>query len=144
MAMTMESPVDIGDEARFYYGGFKLNHHTSENPCGIGLMTSERDRLVGVRQNGSEPGLIMTRPIPTANSRLTINAKIKGKITAELRTDDNKPIPGFLFADSLPATQSGFATAIKWKDGGLAQIKQDYVRIVFRLENAELFTFSLN
>lgn len=144
MAMTMESPVDFGNESRFYYGGFKLNHHSTDNPCGIGLMTGERDRLVGVRQNSSEPGLVMTRPVRTAGSNLTVNAIVKGKISAELRTDDNKPIPRFQFDDCVAVTESGFASAIKWTEGGLNQAPKEFARIVFRLENAELFSFSLN
>src|SRR4029079_14173243 len=41
MVMPFESPVDVGDETRFYYGGFRLNHHAETNPCGIGLMVCE-------------------------------------------------------------------------------------------------------
>lgn len=143
MAMPMESPVEIGDELRFYYGGFQLDHHAQNNPCGIGLMSAERDRLAGMRPRSSEPGMIMTRPAPTSGSRLTVNAKIEGQITAELRTDDNKPIRGFTFADCQPITKSGFAATVTWQAGEISQAQHPFVRIVFRLENAELFTFDL-
>jgi hypothetical protein len=143
MVLPMESPVEVGDELRFYYGGFQLDHHAAQNPCGIGLMTAERDRIAGLRPTTGEPGVVMTRPVPTANSRLTVNAKVAGSITAELRTDNNKPIPGFEFADCVPVTKSGFAVPLTWKSGELAQTPEAFARIVFRLQNAELFTFSL-
>jgi hypothetical protein len=143
MVLPMDSPVEVGEELRFYYGGFRLDHHAAQNPCGIGLMTAERDRLAGLRPTSAEPGVVMTRPVPTANGRLTINAKITGAITAELRTDNNKPIPGFEFADCVPVTASGFAMPVTWKTGELSQSPEPYARIVFRLENAELFTFAL-
>lgn len=143
MVLPMESPVEVGDELRFYYGGFELDHHQAHNPCNIGLMTSERDRLVGVRPTSDEPGVIMTRPVPTADARLTINARVAGSITAELRTDGNKPISGFAFDDCIPIKESGFAVPVEWQTGGLAQAKEAVARVVFRLEDAELFTFSL-
>jgi hypothetical protein len=143
MVLPFESPVDVGDETRFYFGGFRLNHHAQENPCGVGLITAERDRLVGVRLNSKEPGLVMTRPFAPDGRQLLINAIVNGKITAELRTDGNKPIPRFTFADSVPVTQSGFSQAVAWKTGGLDSAPESLVRIVFRLEDAALFTFDL-
>lgn len=143
MVLPMESPVAMGDELRFYYGGFQLNHHAAQNPCGIGLMTAERDRLVGVRPSTKDPGVIMTRPVPTAGGRLTVNAKVSGSITAELRTDDNKPIPGFQFDDCVPVTAGSFSAPVTWKNGDLSRAPQPFVRIVFRLHDSELYTFAL-
>ncbi|MFO1092401.1 MAG: hypothetical protein U0992_03680 [Planctomycetaceae bacterium] len=143
MVLPMESPVELENELRFYYGGFQLNHHTSNNPCGIGLMTSERDRLVGVRPTGKEPGVVMTRPVRTADARLTVNAKVGGSIVAELRTDDNKPLAGFEFADCIPVRSSGYDCPVTWKHAELAQAPVSLARIVFRLEDASIFTFSL-
>ncbi|MBX3437258.1 MAG: hypothetical protein KF861_07210 [Planctomycetaceae bacterium] len=143
MVHPFESPVDVGDETRFYYGGFRNNHHTLENTSGIGLMTAERDRLAGVRPNSSEPGLIMTRPLVPGGRQLRINAVIRGRVTAELRTDGNRPIPGFTFDDAIPVTESGFAQTVAWKSGGLDRAPEEFVRILFRLDDAELFTFDL-
>lgn len=51
MVAAAESPVEVGDELRFYYGGFPLDHNqmTERNQGLVGLMTCERDRLVGFR-----------------------------------------------------------------------------------------------
>lgn len=106
-------------------------------------MTAERDRLAGLRPTSDEPGMVMTRPVPTADAQLTINATISGSITAELRTDNNKRIPGFTIADCVPVTTVGFAVPVRWTSGELAQAPELHARLVFRLENAELFTFAL-
>lgn len=145
MVMPFESPVEVGDELRFYYGGFRGHHNTpaGENIGAIGMMTAERDRLIGVRPTSNQPGVIMTRPVVANGQRLTVNAVIRGLITAELRTDNNKPIAGFTFADSLPLTQSGYEQPVQWKSGGFDRAPAGEVRIVFRLDGAELFTFSL-
>jgi hypothetical protein len=143
MVLPMESPVEQGDELWFYYGGFRLNHHSPENPCCVGLMTAERDRLIGVRPITGDPGVIMTRPVPVAGARLTINARVAGSITAELRTDDNQPVPGFRFDDCIPVTESGFSARLAWNSGELARSPEAFARIVFRLHDVELFTFAL-
>jgi hypothetical protein len=144
MVLPFESPVDVGDEMRFYYGGFRLNHHAEENPAGVGLMTAQRDRLIGVRSNSQEPGLLMTRPLAANGRRITMNAVVRGRITAELRTDGNQPIPGFTFADSIAVTASGFAQPVAWKGGRLDRAADGLVRIVFRLDDASLFAFELH
>lgn len=144
MVLIAETPLDVGNETRFYYGGFRLDHNSvDQNESAIGLAVGERDRLVGLRPSGQEPGAIMTRPLLVNGRGLTLNALVKGRITAELRTDGNKPIPGFGFADSVPLTSSGFAEPLTWKGGGLEAAPQNEVRILFRLEDASLFAFDL-
>lgn len=143
MAIAFESPVELDDQLRFYYGGFQHNHHAQDNPAAIGLMTAQRDRLVGLRPTGDTPGMVLTRPFDPRSHRLTINANVKGRITAELRTDGNRPIPGFTFADSTPVTTSGFAQPVAWKGGELDLAHEGLVRVLFQLENASLFTFDL-
>jgi hypothetical protein len=44
----------------------------------------------------------------------------------------------------VPVTASGFAVPLTWKAGELAQSPDPYARIVFRLQNADLFTFSVD
>lgn len=145
MVLPFESPVLVDDQMRFYYGGFSQNHNAQhgENHGVIALMTAERDRLLGVRPNSDQPGVLMTRPFPINGRQLTVNAVVKGKITAELRTDGNKPITGFTFADSRPITATGFQQPVTWNSGSLDKCTEREVRVVFKLENSELYTFDL-
>jgi hypothetical protein len=144
MVLLAESPVVAGDELWFYYGGFPLPHDTKEENVGaIGLATAERDRLIGVRPRAKEAGTMLTRPFVPGRNRLTVNVRVRGRLTAELRTDNNKPVSGYTLTDCEGVTESGFAREMRWKGGGVGDSREAEVRILFRLEDADLFTFSL-
>ncbi|GMV99566.1 MAG: hypothetical protein AMXMBFR84_07050 [Candidatus Hydrogenedentota bacterium] len=146
MILLAESPVPVGDELRFYYGGFAKPHNEADNPCGIGLATAERDRLAGVRPSGDEPGYVLTRPfIVTAQDTVRLNAIVgeEGSILAELRTDHNKPIEGYSLADCDTVESSGFAVPLTWKGKTLDTLEGQEVRIRFELRRASLFTYAL-
>ncbi|HPA47178.1 MAG TPA: hypothetical protein PLG59_02065 [bacterium] len=143
MVMLAESPVAVGDELWFYYGGFPLDHNSKEeNVTAVGLAVAERDRLIGVRPSSDEDGLMMTRPfLRTDGCTLVVNARIQGKISAEIHTDNHKIISGFAFDDCNPVTESGFEQEITWKGKSLGDVPEQEIRILFRLSKAELFTF---
>jgi hypothetical protein len=143
MVMAAESPVVVGDEMRFYYGGFPLPHDTrEENVAAIGLAVSGRDRLIGVRPSSTSPGFLMTRPLtPPKKSTLVVNAILRQELRAEIRNDGNKVVPGFSFADCDPVTESGFAQAVTWNGRVISDVPLKELRIVFRLTGADLFSF---
>lgn len=144
MAMLAESPVIDGESMRFYYGGFPLPHDTKEeNICGIGMMTAELDRLVGLRPSSPEPGLVLTRTLDVRGKRLVVNARVTGSIHAELRYGNNKTVEGWTFDDCEPLTASGFASEITWKSRPIGEVPEPDIQILFKLDNAELYTFDL-
>lgn len=144
MVLLAENPVAVGDELWFYFGGFPLPHDTKEENVGaIGLATAERDRLIGMQSRGKEAGTMLTRPFVPGKNRLTVNVRVQGRLTAELRTDNNKPVSGFTLGDCEGVTESGFVREVRWKGGGVGDSPETEVRILFRLEDAELFTFTL-
>jgi hypothetical protein len=67
-----------------------------------------------------------------------------GRLTAELRTDGNKPLNNYTFDDCDPVAESGFRQPMTWRGKSLAEISELDVRILFRLDDAELFAFDLN
>jgi hypothetical protein len=144
MVGLAESPVLVGDELWFYYGGFALPHDTKlENVAAIGLARAERERLVGMRPRSVDAGTILTRPFVPSGRRLTVNTVVRGRLTAELRTDNNKPVPGFTLSDCDTVTRTGFSQQLSWKGRGLGECSEQEVRLLFRLEDADLFTFEL-
>ncbi len=145
MVIVGESPVMHGDEMWFYYGGFALQHNAKEdNPTGIGVAISERDRLVGVRPLQGETGYLLTRPLSVSNdANLRINTIVKGQIRVEIRTDNNKPVDGFTFEDCTPLTTSGFDCQVGWQGKKLGDVPLNEFRIRFELDQAELFTFNI-
>ena len=84
----------------------------------------------------------MTRPLtPPKGSTLIVNAIVRTELRAELRSDDNKVLPGFSFTECDPVTESGFAKVVTWKRRTISDAALKELRIVFRLTDAELFTF---
>lgn len=144
MVLLAERPVEVGDELWFYYGGFPLPHDTKEeNITGIGLLVSEKDRLVGVRPSAGAPGFLMTRPFAPEGRALRLNTRVQGQLRGELRTDNNVPIAGYTFDDCEPITTSGLNMPVQWHGRDLPE-GSELLRIVFELRDAELFTFDLH
>lgn len=152
MILVAESPVVVGDEVRFYYGGFALSHDQPENPCAIGLATAERDRLIGLRPSGEEPGYVLTRPfIVPEGAQLRVNATVGdgGAIRVEIRTDGNKVVDGFSLDDSAALVSSSFDAPVTWGGkepgamSGLGMLAGEEIRLRFELTDAALFTYTL-
>ncbi len=147
MVFAAESPVVVKDEMWFYYGGFALNHDSADNPCGIGLATVHRDRLVGLRPCNGGVGYLLTRPLKVLpNAGLIVNVVVtgnQGRLRAELRDDDNHEIEGFAIGDCDHVTRSGFAQSVTWRGRTISDVPLAEVRIRFELTEAQLFTFDL-
>ena len=145
MVLVAENPVEVGNELWFYYSGFPLDHNSkTENVAAIGLAVADRDRLIGLRPNSIEPGLLMTRPFSLHGRQIELNTVVRGEILAELRTDGNKVIPGYSYADSIPITESGFNQVVRWKGKLAEQLPEDDVRLLLKFADAELFSFDLS
>jgi hypothetical protein len=145
MVLIAESPVIVGDEMRFYYGGMALDHNNKDNPASIGLATGERDRLVGLRPSGEAPGYVLTRPLllPDA-AELMVNVVVSeggGSIRAELRDDDNHVLDGFSLEDSDPVNASGYAQPVTWQGRHIGAAPLQEVRIRFEATSADIFAF---
>jgi hypothetical protein len=144
MILLAESPVVVGDEMRFYYGGFPLPHDTKEENVGaIGLLTAERDRLIGVRPSSDGFGFVLTRAFDPRGKRLLVNAKVDGELRAELRGPRNKPIPGWTFEECDPVTTSSFAEEVTWQGRSLGDALHPELAVCLRLSRATIFTFEL-
>ncbi|HRI86727.1 MAG TPA: hypothetical protein PK869_00600 [Candidatus Hydrogenedentes bacterium] len=144
MVFPAETPVEVGDTLRYYYGGFPLPHDTKmENVGAIGLMVGERDRFVGIRATSEKPGFVLTRPFVVGGRDLFVNARIAGELRAELRVGNNKTVDGWTFADCDAVTGTGYEMEVTWGGKSLSEAPAGDVAVNFSLHNAELFTFDL-
>ncbi|MCP4644971.1 MAG: hypothetical protein GY851_31305 [bacterium] len=145
MVMLAESPVVVGDETRFYYGGAALDHNSKDNPVAIGLATGERDRLVGLRPSSEAPGYVLTRPLLLPDeAELFVNVVVSGNggaVRAELRDDDNDVLEGFSLEDSDPVNASGYSQPMTWRGQPIGAAPSQEVRIRLEASNAEIFAF---
>ena len=147
MVLVTESPVVVGDEMRFYYGGTALDHNQKDNTAAIGMATAERDRLVGLRPSGEAPGYALTRPLLLSpETDLSVNAVVPegGAIRTELRDDNNHVLEGFSLDDNDAIHTSGYAQHVTWHGQPIGTAPPGEVRIRFEVDNAQLFAFGLD
>jgi len=146
MVMAADDPINTGDEMRFYYGGAEADHHETNNVHAIGLATSQRDRLVGLRPLGEESGYVLTRPLLVPEQEnLVVNVIVGsgGSLLAELRDDDNHVIDGYSLQDCDPVTSTGYARRITWQGQAISSAPTKEVRIRFEITGAQLFAFDI-
>jgi hypothetical protein len=138
LSLANNDPIVAGDELRFYYGGRMYRHGPYSGPdkgpekSGIGFATIKRDRFVAL-ESSFDSGEIITKPIKLKGTSLHLNAKSDfGEIVVEARDGDNKRI-----GKSKPIHRDGLDIPVQWEGG--AELLQEPVRLVIKLQNARLF-----
>ncbi len=142
MVSLFEKPILVNDEMRFYYGGNDKAHNTF-GVGAIGLATTKRDRLIGVRSMPDTLGRVLTRPI-LVKGDLFINAQAKGEIRLEIRSAiRDEPLKGWTAEECIPFSGDELDALIRWKDKSLKDLKGKLVRLRFQLKYATLFSFDM-
>ena len=125
------APVRVGDKWWFYYGGREKPWNsypytleevwTSRMDCG--LATIGVGRYAGFRlRNGSERGILMTRPIQCDFDRklaLSVNATAAagGQVrVAVLDARTQQALPGFSLEECLPVKSDGISIPVRWRN----------------------------
>ena len=150
------TPIVLGDEIRFYYGG-------AENPwtfgkgekewgskkklpqTGIGLATLPLDRFAGLRPL-EKIAQVTLRPRSLVGVKsITINAAAKdGTVRVELLNAEGYRIPGFTKTDAVPIAGDALRHTASWKSADLTSLPKDDIMIRIHLENAEVFAVTLD
>lgn len=139
-------PVIVGDEMRFYYGGFDFDHEaeTSMN-LAIGAGSVPLDRLFGmVHSSESGAGAILTRPLLLRGSRLEVNASVSGEMKIAILDHEGEDIPQFGIADCRIIKGDSLRHRVSWVGGNLpAQLRQP-MRLKFHLTGeTTLYAFTI-
>lgn len=145
MVFSANGPVLVGDELRFYYGAFTLDHAAKDESqqCAIGLARLRRDGFASMRAT-EQTGELLTVPMPAAGNHLVLNAAAaQGEIQVEVRDEMGQPLPGYTFADAEPFRGDATSHVVAWK--GSATTRQPLagrtVRLACRVRKADLFAF---
>jgi hypothetical protein len=138
-SLANNSPILVGDELRFYYGGRMYRHgpykgkDTGPTGGGIGFATIQKDRFVSL-QASFDGGEILTKPLKLTGSNLHINAKSDfGEIVVEVLD-----VAGNSITRSKTIRSDSLDIVVDWKRGSLKGVK-DPILLKFTLENACLF-----
>lgn len=149
------TPIMLGDEIRFYYGG-------AENPwsfgkgekewgskrqlpqTGIGLAALPLDRLAGLRPIEKIAQITLRPRALTGVKDIGINAAAKdGAVRIELLDSEGYRILGFTKAEAVPITGDGLHQAASWISTDLTKVPTGAIMIRIHLENAEVFGVTL-
>lgn len=145
--MVFGSPeIVVGDELRFYYGAWRLEHSAGvKNDGGIGLSTLRLDGFVSVEPIGQE-GALTTRPFEVAGAKLELNVDARGgAASVEVLDPHGEPIPGFGRHEAvIIQAVDGLRVEPRWN--GRADpngLVGRTVRLRFHLKNAKLYAFQI-
>jgi hypothetical protein len=95
-------------------------------------------------QAGPDGGVLVTKPITFAGSKLLVNFKTaaEGSLCVEVQNAAGRPIEGFSFADSVEMAGEAIDEEVAWKGGAdVSPLAGQAVRLCFRLTDGDLFSF---
>ena len=160
MVSCCSTPVTVGDKTFFYYGGSR-NHHdwwmyTDMGPdvpekCNLdlveyclGLAMLRRDGYVSL-DAGEMDGSLATKPFKREGDQLEINAVCEdgGYVSVELRDINDRAWPGFTVDDCDALTGDDTAHTVTWHGNADLSGAGKYIRLVFRMKRASLYSFRL-
>ena len=138
----MDYQLSVGDEMYLYYGGYARGHKVERfTDRQIGLVRMTRDRYVA--REAQKASLLRTRllTIQGKGIRLNVDAS-KGTARVQLLDANDKPIPGFGFADCSPITTDALSALVQWRRP-LAELQGTPLKLEIALENSSLFAIEV-
>ncbi len=157
--LATNAPILRHDRLWFYYSGRSGAHGAPypSNKGAIGLAFLRRDGFASI-QAGEAPGYLQTPLTTWPDGDLHINCDPRrdirshprhtgGQVDVEIRTEDNKPVPGYSFADCNGVRENTAAlplasAKVSWKAGkSTRDLAGRGIRLVFRLRDSHLYSF---
>ena len=141
--------IERPDELWLYYIGCAGLHkpYPAGAPWYLCLAKLRKDGFVSV-DAGNRQGALLTRPVRCPGGQLHINARTKpgGSIRVAIRRGDGEHdglwLDGLGFEQSQPFTGDSINHVVRWTGSGdPARLQDQTIRLHFRLENAELYSF---
>jgi len=135
-------PVQVGEELWIYYRSGKLRRDRVRR-YGLGLAKLRRDGFVSL-DAGRVMGTVLTRPLSTSGQKLYVNAHIRpgGSVTVSVLSRDRKSIAGYTVNDCIPLHDGSTRVRVRWRSTDILKRQQhQHVRLRFRLQDAELYSF---
>lgn len=167
LQMTGGICLIVGDELRFYYGGFSgvSPERGRLTPAGgsLGLATLRRDGFAsmdgpgvpmppvlasGFRDASAEaelppPGHLTTKPLRFTGRHLFVNARVLQRdLRVEVLREGGDVVAGFSAADCVPVEGDSTRHRVRWKGAdNLGAFAGTPVRLRFLLDAGELYSF---
>jgi hypothetical protein len=132
-----DAQLDCGEETLLYYGGYARGHKVArfaERQLGVARM--KRGRYVA-REAGEELGWLLTPPLILAGRNLTINANVRGDLTARALSAEGEPL-----LESAPVRGDSVTHAIRWPCS-LERLASHPIRLELRLRKGRVYGFEV-
>jgi hypothetical protein len=151
LELLPSSPVVVGDEVWFYYGGSARGKGQPDEgrrtSAGLARVRQERFTCLQV-QDGRNCGSITTVPFaPAARCRLSVNADCgaEGSIRVELLGTDGRPLPQYAAADCRLITGDSVRIPVTWSQRRDLRAEGRF-RICFHLQgpHVRLYAFGFD
>ncbi len=135
-----------GDRMLFYYVGFSgeaPNGPDMYAGCATGVASLRRDGFASMEAGAARSGALTTRKITFSGNHLFVNVNApKGELRAEVLGVDEKPVPGFTLAESVPLAVDSTKVEMRWKGSAdLGRLAGKPVRLRFTLRSGSLYSF---
>lgn len=131
--------VTVDDRDYVYYGGYSAGHKVGNRQIGVAVL--RKNGFVS-RDAGVRPGLLRTPMLRVDAAAITVNAEVGGELLVRVADRSGKPVSGFDWSDCAPTHGDKLAHPVRW-NGKLASLRQEPVRLEFRLREAKLYGFDL-
>ena len=134
-------PVVRGDELWFYYTGgmnygLVVDRGVNASAFAICLAVLRRDGFISL-DAGETAGTLLTQPFAMPSGALYVNADaFSGEIRAEVLDE-----AGTVLAVSDPMQGDLLNGEVKWRNGGIAELKGQTVRLRFTLRGASFYSY---
>ena len=163
MVSMTSQPIEVGDEWRFYHGGSSSHHDWWMGPpegidepeahepnqhvrFGLGLATLRKEGIASLDGSRQRSGYVITRPLMSDGSRLTINARCRegGSIHAAVLDLDGRTVGHCDLDTSEVFDNDSTNHTFTW--GGNPEIPGvgDWRKLHFLLRDAEIFSFRMH
>ena len=131
----------VGDQLYFYVSGRALDASGKQGRMSTGLATLRRDGFASMNA-AKQTGTLLTRPLTFKGSHLHVNTKCPaGELKAEVLNLAGEPIGPFTLENCQGVSTDATRVGLTWKNGDLAKLASQTVRLRFHLTNGSLYSF---
>ncbi|WP_269522708.1 hypothetical protein [Coraliomargarita parva] len=140
----------VGDELWLYYSAYggdpdRITKDWRTNGMyangAMGLAKIRRDGFVSMRPNCPD-GFLRTRRLRFNGHKLFVNANTVGsRLSVEILDSSDKAIPGLTHEDCIGFTGNSTCAEIQWKQKDLSGLEKNGVRLHFKMERGDLYSF---
>ena len=131
--------VTDGERELVYYGGYSEGHKVGKRQISVAFL--RKNGFVS-RDVGSTPGLLRTAVVILEGDKMVVNARVEGELAMRIVGPSGKAVSGFDWSDFSTIRGDSVNHAANWR-GDLSELRQNPVRLEFRLREAQLYGFEL-